>query len=77
MQDELAKQAARANGNPSRVVFREQDHEVGEVRRRLARMLGCPEDEVALTPNATHGLHTVILGLDLAPGDELVATAHE
>ncbi len=77
VREAMALEAERANGNPSRIVFREQERELSDVRQRLAALLGLAADEVALTPNATHGLCTAILGLDLAPGDEVVASAHE
>ena len=49
----MAQQAERANGNPSRIVYREQERELADVRQRLAALLGLAADEVALTPNAT------------------------
>jgi selenocysteine lyase/cysteine desulfurase len=47
------------------------------LRERLARMLKASPDEVALTRNTTEGLVTVIFGLDLKPGDEVVITTHD
>lgn len=75
---EAMERAARlAEGNPSRVVFRDQRDALQPVRERLARLLGCSAEELALTPNATHGLHTSILGLDLRRGDEVLLTDQE
>ena len=43
----------------------------------LARLLGVPADEIALTRNATEALDTVILGLPMKAGDEIVCSAHD
>ena len=42
------------------------------VRRELARLLGCDEDELIVTRNTTESLDTVINGFDWKPGDEAV-----
>jgi len=47
------------------------------VRERCAALLGCDADEVALTGSTTDGVNTVVAGLDLAPGDEIVTTDEE
>jgi selenocysteine lyase/cysteine desulfurase len=73
----LAREQARTDVEPSRVLWRQQEHELDAVRIRLARLLGCSDEQLALTPNATWGLHTTILGLPMAAGDEVVVTAHE
>jgi selenocysteine lyase/cysteine desulfurase len=44
------------------------------VRRDLARDFGCDPEEMAITRNASEALETMILGLDLAPGDEVLVT---
>lgn len=73
----MAREFARADVEPSRVLWRQQEQELDGVRKRLAAVLGCDAGQVALTPNATWGLHTVILGLPLQSGDEIVVSAHE
>ncbi len=47
-----------------------QDHEAA--RTALAEVAGVSPEEIAITRNATESLDTIILGLDLAPGDEIV-----
>ena len=42
------------------------------VRRKLADMAGCSPEEIALHRNATESLETVIFGLDLKKGDEII-----
>ncbi|MCC7398074.1 MAG: aminotransferase class V-fold PLP-dependent enzyme [Planctomycetes bacterium] len=73
----LTRENERANRNPSRVIWRQQDHELEPLRERLARLIGCSSEELALTSNATYGLHTAILGLDLRAGDEILTTTHD
>jgi L-cysteine/cystine lyase len=47
------------------------------LRSAYANVLGCGEDEVALTGSTTDGVNTVLAGLDLRPGDEIVTSDEE
>src|SRR5688500_2972762 len=44
------------------------------VRRRLAAEFGCDPEELAITRNASEALQIAQLGIQLAPGDEVVST---
>lgn len=44
------------------------------VRRELAREFGCDTEEMAITRNASEALETLIFGIDLKPGDEVVVS---
>ena len=44
------------------------------VRRELAREFGCEPEELAITRNASESMETLILGLDLVRGDEVIVT---
>ena len=44
------------------------------VRTKLAQFGGCSSDEVAICRNSTEALETVIFGLDLKKGDEVLTT---
>lgn len=44
------------------------------VRGLLAEQLGVPAANVALTDSTTQGVHVVVTGLGLGPGDEVVST---
>lgn len=46
----------------------------GRVRALLAEQLGVPPANVALTDSTTQGVHVVVTGLGLGPGDEVVST---
>ena len=43
-------------------------------RRELAAEFGCDPEEMAITRNASESLETLIFGIDLKPGDEVVVT---
>ncbi len=44
------------------------------VRRELAREFGCDTEEMAITRNASEALETLIFGIDLSRGDEVVVS---
>jgi isopenicillin-N epimerase len=47
---------------------------IESVRNDLARDFGCDPEEIAITRNASEGLETLIFGLDLQRGDEVLVT---
>ncbi len=47
------------------------------LRSGYARVLGCGADEVALTGSTHDGVNTVLWGLDLRPGDEILTSDEE
>ena len=47
------------------------------LRAGYARMLGCEPTDVALTGSTTDGVNTVLSGLDLRAGDEIVTSDEE
>ena len=48
-----------------------------EVRDRLAALLGCRAEEVALTHSTTDGINAVLSALELGPGDEVLTSDEE
>jgi isopenicillin-N epimerase len=66
-----------SNLAPSFYMWRTVEPGVESVRTQLAAMLGCDREEVAITRNASESLQTCQLGIDLAPGDEVVTTTHD
>ena len=77
VQDAMEKRIRTANRAPSYYLFRKQDHEVDKVRGRIAKLFGCSPEEIAVTPNASHGLFTGIMGVRATAGDLMVATSQE
>ncbi len=52
-------------------------HELIDAARPvLAQFIGCRDDEIAFTRNATEGNSTVASGLKLRPGDEVIIDSH-
>ncbi len=49
----------------------------GELRDGYARVLGCDPADVAFTGSTTDGVNTVLSGLSLRPGDEIVTSDEE
>ncbi len=47
------------------------------IRRKVAGLHGCAPNAVALTHSTTDGLNSVLSGLDLRRGDEVLTTAEE
>ena len=45
-------------------------------RRKAATLLGVTPDEIAFTRNTSEGSNTIVKGIDLKEGDEIVVTAH-
>jgi isopenicillin-N epimerase len=74
VQDALRRHAAFTNQSPARNLWQVLDPQVETVRGRLAATFGCSPDELAITRNASEALETCILGMDLKPGDEALAT---
>jgi isopenicillin-N epimerase len=62
---------------PSHFYYDEQEDYIERVRSQLAAFFGCDAEELAVTRNASEGLHNVIFGLDLKPGDEVVTTTQD
>ncbi len=65
------------NEAPSYYMWRILDQGREELRSKLADLGGCSPEEVAINRNATEGLNTVIFGLNLKAGDEVVLTKQD
>jgi selenocysteine lyase/cysteine desulfurase len=76
--EELVRGARRLEALPAeelgRLFFRSGST---GVRPALAEALGVPSAEISLVRNATEALNTVLLGLPLNAGDEIVCSAHD
>src|SRR5687768_9929189 len=47
------------------------------IRTGLAELFGCDREEIAITRNASESLETLVLGLDLKSGDEVLTTTQD
>jgi len=66
----------RLERHPARFLARELEGLLDAARQDLARFIGADPDCVAFVTNATTGANTIIHGLALRPGDELLTTDH-
>lgn len=48
-----------------------------QTRAAMARLLGCADDEIALTHNTTEGMNIALNGLAWQPGDEVITSGTE
>jgi len=75
--DAQAALRAELEADPVRFLGRELDGRMAAARAAIGSFVGADPDDLALVPNATAGVNTVLRSLRLAPGDELLATDHE
>jgi len=66
-----------SNEAPSYYMWRTLDEGREALRSKLAELGGCDAEELAINRNATEGLNTVIFGLNLKAGDEIVLTKQD
>ena len=66
-----------SNQAPSYFMWRVLDAGREPLRKNLAQLAGCDAEEIALHRNASEALETVIFGIELKPGDEVVLTKQD
>ena len=66
-----------ANEAPSYYMWRIMDQGREPLRENLAKFAGVSPEEIAINRNATEALDTVILGLPLQRGDEIIMTRYD
>lgn len=67
----------RSNLAPSYFMWRKVDEEREPLRERLAKLVHVSNEEIAINRNATEGLNTIIFGLPLERGDEVVLSPYD
>ena len=67
----------RSNLAPSYFMWRKVDDEREPLRTRLATLVNCSAEEIAINRNATEGLNTIIFGLTLEKGAEVVLSPYD
>jgi isopenicillin-N epimerase len=63
-----------SNELPVEHMWRVLEPRIESVRRDLARDFGCDPEEMAITRNASEAMETMIFGIDLKAGDEVLLT---
>jgi len=77
VQQAVARFNDLANEGPSYFMWRIIDQGREPLREKLALLAGCLPDEIAVNRNATEALNTIIYGLNLKKGDEVVGTKQD
>lgn len=77
VQDAMKRYYDLSNEAPSYYMWRVLDQGREPLRRNLARLAGCSPEEIAINRNSSEGLETVIFGLQLKAGDEVVAARQD
>lgn len=77
VQQAVARFNDLANEGPSYFMWRIMDQGREPLREKLALLAGTPPDEIAVNRNATEALNTIIYGLPLQKGDEVIGTKQD
>lgn len=75
VEEALRRQATEGRGDG--VFFEGLKESDGELRARMARVLGCELEELTVTGATTDGINAALLALDLRRGDEVLTTDEE
>jgi len=77
VQEAVERYNKLSNEGPSYYMWRILDAGREPLRQKLALLAGCSPEEIAVNRNATEALNTVIFGLDLKAGDEVIGTKQD
>ncbi|MEM6697289.1 MAG: aminotransferase class V-fold PLP-dependent enzyme [Bacteroidota bacterium] len=77
VQDAVERYNRLSNETPSYYMWRILDQGREPLRMKLADLAGCSEEEIAINRNASEALETIIFGLRLKKGEEIVATKYD
>jgi selenocysteine lyase/cysteine desulfurase len=72
VQEAVERYNKLTNEGPSYFMWRILDQGREPLRESLANLAGCEKEEIAINRNATEALNTIIFGLDLKAGDEVI-----
>lgn len=77
VQDAMKRYYDLSNEAPSYFMWRTLDAGREPLRRNLAAMAGCDAEEIAINRNSSEGLETIIFGLTLKAGDEVIVCKYD
>jgi selenocysteine lyase/cysteine desulfurase len=77
VQEAVERYNKLSNEGPSYFMWRILDQGREPLRQKLADLAGINAEEIAINRNATEALNTVIFGLDLKAGDEVIGTKQD
>src|SRR5687768_7918848 len=72
--EQMIRDLRFSNELPVEHMWRVLEPRIESVRRDLAKDFGCDPEEMAITRNASEANETMIFGLDLKRGDEVIVT---
>jgi L-cysteine/cystine lyase len=73
--ESLRRQATDGRGD--RAHFEENSERIDHLRERIAALLGCETEELALTGSTTDGVNAALNALDLGHGDDILTSDEE
>jgi isopenicillin-N epimerase len=76
VQAEQARLRAELEQQPMRFLVDRLGERLAEARAALGAFLGADADDLAFVTNATEGVNTVLAGVPLEPGDEVLVPDH-
>lgn len=77
VQDAMKRYYDISNEAPSYFMWRVIDSGREPLRTNIAKLAGCSANEIAINRNASEGMETIIFGLQLKPGDEVVVAKQD
>lgn len=77
VQDALERYNKIANEGPSYYMWNTLGDGRESIRMKLADMAGCSPEEIAINRNTTEAMNTVIFGLNLKAGDEVIVAKQD
>jgi len=77
VQDAMKRYYDLSNEAPSYYMWRILDQGREPLRKNMARLAGCSAEEITINRNSSEGLETIIFGLQLKAGDEVVAAKQD
>ena len=77
VQEAVERYNKLTNEGPSYYMWRILDQGREPLRQQLADLAGASPEEIAINRNATESLNTIIYGLDLKAGDEVIGTKQD
>ena len=77
VQEAVEQYNKMTNGGPSYYMWRILDQGREPLRQKLAELAGCLPEEIAINRNSTESLNTIIYGLTLQRGDEVIGTKQD
>ena len=72
--EQMIRDLRFSNELPTEHMWRVLEPRAESVRRDLAKEFGCDDEEIAITRNASEANETMIFGIDLKAGDEVIMT---